>query len=78
MVLVEAKEAAKLLEVVDPKLVDIASIREAEGAKSGQKQESRELCGRMETRIRHSYINVDFMAFLLETGSRSVRGAPGL
>lgn len=60
MGLVEAKEAAKMLEVVDAKLVDVASIREAEGANSGQKQELRELCGRMETRIRRSYINVDF------------------
>lgn len=78
MVLVEAKEAAKMVEVVDAKLVDIASTREAEGPKSGQNQESRQTCGRMETRIRRSYINVDLMAFLLETGSRHVRGALGL
>lgn len=77
MVLAEAEEAAKMLEVVDAKLVDIASIREAEGANSGQKQESREVCGRTETRS-CSYVNVDFMAFLLKTGSWSERGAPGL
>lgn len=76
MVLVETEEAAKMLEVVDAKLVDIASIREAEGANSGQEQESRELCGRIETRNGNG--NVDFMVFLLETGSQAPCGTPSL
>lgn len=63
VVLVAAKEAAKMLEVVDAKLVDIAAIRDAEGANSGQKLELRELCGRTETRISRSYINVDLSSF---------------